>query len=103
MRLIDADALKKEIKRTYCTGCDNYSGLRCKACATNDALDMVEDAPTIDAEPVRHGRWIFDSGVDYCEKCSECKSSKPPHYISDNYCPTCGAKMDLEVQDERNV
>ena len=54
----------------------------------------AEEAPAVDAEPVRHGRWFFDSGVDHCEKCTECKSPKPPHYISDNYCPNCGAKMD---------
>ena len=23
--------------------------------------------------PVLHGRWVFDSGVDYCYKCSECR------------------------------
>lgn len=57
-------------------------------------VQALELAPAVDAEPVRHGRWFFDSGIDYCEKCTECKSPKPPHYISDNYCPNCGVKMD---------
>ena len=56
--------------------------------------NVIQSAPTVDAEPVRHGEWIFDNGVDYCYKCSECKAAKPPHYITDNYCPNCGAKME---------
>ena len=42
---------------------------------------------------IKTGKWIFDAGVDYCYKCSECDAMKPPHYIYDNYCPKCGAKM----------
>lgn len=51
-------------------------------------------------ERVRHGRWVFDNGVDHCYKFSECKAVKPPHYIADDFCPNCGAKMDLEVQHD---
>ena len=46
MRLIDADALIESIKRVYCTECNNYGGVRCKACGTGDAIDMIDDAPT---------------------------------------------------------
>jgi hypothetical protein len=46
MRLIDADALIENIKRVYCTDCDSYNGVRCRACGTDDALDMIDDAPT---------------------------------------------------------
>jgi hypothetical protein len=46
MRLIDADALEADIKRAYCTECDNYGGVRCRACGTDDALDLIDDAPT---------------------------------------------------------
>lgn len=50
-RYIDADALIEDIKRVYCTDCNSYNGVRCKACGTGDALDMVEDAPTADVVP----------------------------------------------------
>ena len=50
MRLIDADALVADIKRVYCTECNSYSGVRCKACGTGDAIDMIDDAPTVDAK-----------------------------------------------------
>lgn len=66
-------------------------------------LKMVDDAPTIDAEPVRHGQWLLNMEMDRriypAErvyrgfKCSLCgrkvRSKKEP------YCH-CGAKMDLE-------
>lgn len=45
--------------------------------------------------PVRHGRWIA-SHDEFCA-CSICKY--PVHLMWDqtNYCPNCGAKMDLEA------
>ena len=55
MRPIDADALEKDIKETYCTGCNNYNGVRCRACWVDDALLAIDSSPTIEAEPVRHG------------------------------------------------
>lgn len=94
MRLIDADAMHKFVEDRVAEGKDGWkNGVPYEWAYALTAVDMQ---PTVDAAPVRHGRWIFDSGVDYCEKCSECKALKPPHYISDNYCPGCGAKMDGE-------
>lgn len=52
-----------------------------------------------DLVEVKHGRWIFDIGVDFCHKCSECQRMKPPHYIDENFCPNCGAKMDGEREE----
>lgn len=83
MRLIDANAVKLPNDLPY------------KASVRRVLLQ----APTVDAVPVVHGRWVFDSGVDYCYKCSECKSLMPPHYIDNNYCPNCGARMDGEEAD----
>ena len=58
MRLIDADVLDKSIRDWYCAPerCDNYNGVRCRACSIDDALSELDSAPTIDAEPVR--QWI---------------------------------------------
>ena len=104
MRPIDADALEKEIKRVYCTGCNDYHGVRCRACATDDALDLVDDAPTIDVEPVRHGRWgaYHITGYDglhptYTVPCLECSYEAT---FTHRFCPNCGAKMDEEVQHD---
>lgn len=64
---------------------------------------LIEEAPTIDAEPVKHGRWESCCNLmgEYF-KCSECgyKAEVPtcmgePIFI---YCPNCGAKMDGESE-----
>lgn len=60
----------------------------------------VDEAPAVDAEPVVHGRWISGRGSWSTENCSVCGWKIPyseDSYLGEmNYCPTCGAKMDLE-------
>ena len=52
MRPIDADKLIEQIKKIYCEGCDNYNGMRCKACPNDDEIRDIDSAPTIDAVSV---------------------------------------------------
>ena len=74
-----------------------------KECEWNDAIEEAMhrfvNLPTIEAEPVKHGRWIYDDeaypggnpyGHYVCDQCGE----YVPHKT--NYCPNCGAKMDEE-------
>jgi hypothetical protein len=58
-------------------------------------ISSIENAPTVDAVEVVHGRWITDIENDeVCgEMCSVCCSYK---ITRTNYCPNCGAKMDAE-------
>ena len=42
MRLIDADALIADIQERFCKGCDNYAGIKCKACDLDDTMDIVD-------------------------------------------------------------
>lgn len=94
MRIIDAEALEHSIKSWYCDPerCNNYDGVMCRACHIDDALSEIDRAPTVDAEPVRHGRWMTHEGVlgvAYCSVCCyELKTNNT------NYCPNCGAKME---------
>ena len=62
--------------------------------------EIIKNAPTIDTEPIRHGKWIYKefepSKVGFFE-CSECG------YVAFNekvchYCYNCGAKMN-EVEE----
>lgn len=53
-------------------------------------LEKMDKAPTVDAEPVRHGIWIEDCGLVQCSACYE------EYRVRTNYCPNCGAKMDKE-------
>ena len=61
-------------------------------------LEYVENLPSADVAPVRHGRWEKQSGL---YSCSECGTTCPYDVQADvieywvcNYCPNCGAKMD---------
>ena len=63
-----------------------------------EAENVLSDLETVDVAPVRHGRWIPLEDSAYEFLCSNCKE-----YMADdnpNYCPNCGAKMDLEDKNE---
>lgn len=96
-RLIDADEILQylEKQRTFavvdCKRNNAYGkGMR-------DAMKIIKEAPTIEAEPVRHGHWINvwdenDPNISTFGRCSKCdeKSKRP----LGRYCRWCGAHMD---------
>ena len=49
---IEREATIKRIEEVYCAGCNSYNGVRCRACGTGDAIDMIEDAPATDVVPI---------------------------------------------------
>ena len=52
----------------------------------------IENAPTVDAVEVVHGRWIHDINNLYgCSECGERETMSPKKLK--NYCPNCGADM----------
>ena len=71
MKIIDADALIDELTQRCCKNCVKRMGMKngkremvyeigdapCLACEVNDIKVELDDAPTIEAEPVRHGKW----------------------------------------------
>ena len=54
----------------------------------------IMDIPAADVAPVQHGRWIMhDDEFGLTCECSACHIET----MGDgNYCPNCGAKMELE-------
>lgn len=95
MRLIDAELLKREMIR---------ESLR-PILARRNLLTIIDDAPSIEAEPVRRGRWVLED-IPYtewyritCSECGENETSTAPcigGVVIWDYCPWCGAKMDVE-------
>lgn len=65
------------------------------------AVEMVvEDVPTVDAEPVRHAAWTYkDDDACYWWECNACGSGET---MNTAYCPNCGAKMDRGVDNVDN-
>ena len=66
----------------------------------HDLAEFILSAPVIDAEPVQHRRWVKQRGVDTCPECGGVRpfdvQADVIEYWPCNYCPICGAKMDLE-------
>lgn len=60
------------------------------------AMSLAREVPTIEAEPVKHGRWIKLYFGNY--KCSECgdwwHGDDNEVVESFKFCPNCGAKME---------
>lgn len=73
-----------------------YNGVMCGTCYLDDAIDFVEDMPTV-TNDTRHkkGKWLIDEerGADgiymVCSNCDEVI------YITGDFkfCPNCGADM----------
>jgi rubrerythrin len=91
-RLIDADKLKKhyawwqggtlektldEMKRDFDT--------------------IIDLQPTVEAEPIKHGRWETVRAYPNVIMCSECNTpyERREFVAIPNYCPNCGARCDL--------
>ena len=86
-RLIDADAIPWDVE-----------GVGEIPVITKEEIDQM---PTVDAVPVRHGKFIgteYDGYADGCPvyyewKCSECGCVFEDEEPTYKYCPNCGARM----------
>ena len=92
--LISREAALEKIgeyyKNTDINGEEQFGVLQCSV--------MIRELPTVDAEPVRHGRWEENEDKDswfrdvvFCSRCGIGNAAR-----RGAYCPNCGAKMDLE-------
>ena len=105
MRLIDAEKLNREVK-------EHCKKLIDKGAKDVDVVDiaaeigaLLQDAQTVDAVPVVHGWWLtweeqFPGRTPRKKSmlgvfCSACHNNADNMF---NYCPNCGAKMDLEEE-----
>jgi hypothetical protein len=98
MRLIDADVVFAKLNKICVT--DDLHGMGV-AEGVAKAMGTILNTPTIEAEPVRHGRWeqrTDFNGFLTCSNCHNCNIIEEVfwRYANYNYCPNCGAKMDLE-------
>lgn len=113
VRLIDATALKEDLKNMlarvmYESDLDfDHSHAKiwtATITGIQHSIKRLDNAPTIDAVPVKHGRWIMENirEKSYLRMCTVCR--KIAYFCGEGcsyiYCPNCGAKMDGGADDE---
>ena len=83
MRPIDADRINYDIY-------EDDSGTKFVVIR----IDDLSQIPTIEAEPVRHGRLINTRTDELYEQWGDCSLCGERNYADAKYCQWCGAKMD---------
>lgn len=100
-RLIDANVLNARFEELK----GNPQNTFMDVIFLDGAMSVVDAAPTIDCEPVKHARWEKDKddmfwGNSFIHmRCSLCGSEAHLNrfgmaYVLSQFCPNCGAKMD---------
>lgn len=116
MRLIDAHKLYEQYETAMrelvkSTNCENIT---LEALSLLCGAKLIADAPTVEAVPVKHGRWkaysvshwtkrYDDNGDPEYKNHNEyvCSICRRKTIVKEKFCPNCGAKMDLEEQDAK--
>lgn len=88
MRLIDADELRRKWQDVLARNPEAKGTVGYRTFEL--FIERLDYEPTIEAEPVRHGRWLKGS---VRQPCSVCRYKGVRSW---KYCPLCGAKMDKE-------
>lgn len=105
---ISRKAAVDALKNAYSSCPEQRERLAVEAC-----IVAINSLTAADVEPVRHGRWecVYDDSTGETDiTCSHCKNTRTVNgcfvstngkscYFEDDYCPSCGAKMDLEEKD----
>lgn len=112
-RPIDADALYQEMVRTIVAMMRTKRWMRSDNDNEDEILLVIQNAPTLDYAPVRHGEWVDEiepnavtaSGMEvHVFRCSACDftwANNVLHYFK--YCPNCGALMDGKEDADENA
>lgn len=60
--------------------------------AIDECIRLVEEAPVVDAKPVRHGKWVRSCVCSVCGEAYGPRNQK--HRQKYRYCPCCGVRME---------
>lgn len=93
MRLIDADGLTAICNRLA----DNKWNANANTTwskAYDYMTELIDEQPTIEAEPTKHGEWVGVSPQTDSMECSVCGYVIQSEELETPYCPWCGAKME---------
>jgi hypothetical protein len=95
MRLVDADNIVAKLKSYYEALSPDVQSELIRRDEVSSCIAELINAPTIDAQPVKHGHWILhfddlfpEESTIECSVCHEHSSADMPY---DNFCPACGS------------
>ena len=96
---VEREVISEGIRKYYYKNPPNSSYQEGFDRGLDKAQRVILDAPAADVVEVRHGRWV---SVQHklARVCSVCNRDEPYKFADVdadvyNYCPNCGAKMDL--------
>lgn len=95
-RLIDIDRLCNDLAKRWSIADKKKEDL-IRAVMADVVTPIVVSQPTVDAVPVRHGRWRNYEGMLTCSECGMEFYDDIMEYCGDHvpkFCPDCGARMD---------
>ena len=104
-RLIDADKLHSEFMKMAEFKPNSEIGEPTCGCTRrlvfhiSEGIRKINEQPTVDAEPIRHGQWNKEEDTLFrlcVYKCSLCGGEVLSEAYLFKYCPYCGARMDGE-------
>lgn len=93
-RLIDIDRLCNDLAKRWSIA-DKKKEDTIRAVLADVVTPIVVSQPTVDAVPVRHGRWKWNGEAFICSACGNGHKGQPtimgqPMF---EFCPICGADM----------
>lgn len=96
---IEREALKGAFQNIDAGRRDGWTTSLSPEEAADYLAEYLDDIPTADVSPIKHGHWEYDKHFRFAE-CSECEAE---FYICDleeisgdgfiNFCPNCGAAI----------
>lgn len=117
---IEREALKSKLKNMEATSPNKVYQNAMEDMIYYFIPKIIDEIPTADVEPVRHGRWVllreseitgFNpelAGLDPIGgyQCSNCKKEAifdcNDEFVLSSYCPNCGARMDGDADANGN-
>lgn len=96
MRFVNVDDFKKEIMKCNADPINEFD----LGWDTWGIFNAIDRTPTADVQPVIHAHWTGVTPMVDTIMCSNCGWNYPTNEFATPYCPSCGAKMDEEVEDD---
>ena len=95
-RFLYEDEVKRairQVKKTWTNGIEtDGNSISAAVAALNHAEGMLASLKTVEAEPVRHGEWIY-AGGNMRSRYYRCSLCNAMYEGRSNFCPECGVKM----------